>query len=318
MMTPTLDEIRARSQAPVAKYNDVAGRLVGDRLSIHFTRLFLQRGWSPTCATLGMLFFGLVGSAFLPFGGVSSVVGFALVFLYYVCDCIDGEVARFRKIEDLSWGFHDFLFHLYVKSAFFLALGVWAARSTGEGWMFVVGVVALLGALFTKFLEATAILVTARQVLLKPEEQSEGMLSRLGAWQPAAEPEGPGSRETGLGLLRAVLTNFDLSILLFLTVAVIDLFAAPTWVGGLALDGKTLLLCFYAVLLPLDYLDRKWTLLRSDGFRDRSRRLLAGAERFRAEQRNGVPPSSPEESAGTQETADVRDASRIANTPAQR
>jgi hypothetical protein len=57
-----------------------------------------------------------------------SVLGFAILFVYYVLDCVDGEVARFRKTEKLTWGFHDFLFHLYVKSAFFTCLGIYTAR----------------------------------------------------------------------------------------------------------------------------------------------------------------------------------------------
>ena len=51
----SITDLRAKVQAPVAKYNDVAGYLLGDRISIHVTRFFITMGWSPTVATLSML-----------------------------------------------------------------------------------------------------------------------------------------------------------------------------------------------------------------------------------------------------------------------
>src|SRR5262245_22109556 len=104
----SIAELRQRVQAPVRKYNDVAGLLVGDRLSIHVTRIFVALGLSPTWATIGMLVFGVGGSALVALGGAWSVAGFACVFLYYLLDCVDGEVARYHRREKLVFGFYDF------------------------------------------------------------------------------------------------------------------------------------------------------------------------------------------------------------------
>src|SRR5437867_3665559 len=116
----SIPELRRKVQEPVRQYNDVAGLLVGDRVSIHVTRLFLALGLSPTVATISMLVFGLAGSALVLRGGWIATAGFACMFVYYVLDCVDGEVARYRQGEKLIWGFYDFLFHLAVKTAFFL------------------------------------------------------------------------------------------------------------------------------------------------------------------------------------------------------
>ena len=121
-MVEPIEELRKKVQEPVRRYNDIAGVLIGDRVSIHVTRAFIALGLSPTVATIAFLVCGLAGSVLAACGRWWSVAGFVLVFLYYVFDCVDGEVARYHHREKLVWGFHDFMFHLYVKSAFFVAL----------------------------------------------------------------------------------------------------------------------------------------------------------------------------------------------------
>jgi hypothetical protein len=61
-MVESIHDLRKKVQEPVRANNDVAGVLVGDRVSIHVTRLFLSWGLSPDVATIGMLVCGVVGS----------------------------------------------------------------------------------------------------------------------------------------------------------------------------------------------------------------------------------------------------------------
>src|SRR4051794_11071006 len=89
MPMDSLSELRKKVQAPVRKYNDIAGLMVGDRVSIHVTRCFVALGISPTVATLSMLAFGLAGSLMLLRGGAFSVAGFGCLFVYYILDCVD-------------------------------------------------------------------------------------------------------------------------------------------------------------------------------------------------------------------------------------
>jgi hypothetical protein len=290
-MVESIHELRKKVQEPVRAYNDVAGLLVGDRVSIHVTRLFLALGLSPNVGTIGMLVFGLAGSVLTVFGGGWAVVGFCLAFVYYVLDCVDGEVARYRQGEKLEWGFHDFLFHLYVKAAFFTCLGIYAAHATDRWWAFAFGLSALLATLFSKALYDAALILTARYVLMRSSRERARFTREIlaGSSPDEMEHDGdlPGDHEPftfgrGPGLARAVLTNFDLSILWFLAASVIDLFRVPMEIGGVALDMKCLLLAFYGIVLPLDFLDRLATYLRTGGFRRDARRLLRRAHHFRA------------------------------------
>jgi phosphatidylglycerophosphate synthase len=289
-MVESIHELRKKVQEPVRAYNDVAGVLVGDRVAIHVTRLFLALGLSPTVGTIGMLVCGLLGSALLLFGGGWAVLGFSILFVYYVLDCVDGEVARYRQVEKLAWGFHDFLFHLYVKAAFFTCLGIYAARATGAWWAFAFGLSALLATLFGKALYDAALVLTARYVLLRTSSERARFTSEILGEDSQAELGGEGDLPGEFqpfalgrvpGLLRAALTNFDLSILWFLAAAVIDLFRVPTVVAGVEFDLKCALLAFYGVVLPLDFADRVCTYVRTDGFRRDARRLLRRAHHYR-------------------------------------
>lgn len=290
-MVESIHELRKKVQEPVRAYNDVAGLLVGDRVSIHVTRAFLALGLSPNVGTIGMLVAGLAGSALIVPGGGWAVLGFALVFLYYVLDCVDGEVARYRQCEKLEWGFHDFLFHLYVKSAFFTCLGVHAVLETGRWWVAGFALAALLATICGKALYDAALVLTARYVLMRTTGERARFTREMMAGSDPAELDQdgdlPGDHQPftfgrAPGLVRAVLTNFDLSILWFLAAAVVDLFRVPMVAGGVTFDLKCALLAFYGVVLPLDFLDRLVTYLRTDGFRKDARRLIRRAHHFRA------------------------------------
>lgn len=286
----SIAELRRKVQEPVRRYNDIAGLLVGDRVSIHVTRLFLAFGISPTVATISMLVLGVAGSVLATFGGALSVVGFGLVFAYYICDCVDGEVARYHRGEKLIWGFWDFLFHLAVKSAFFVSVGIYAASFTGKPWVFFFGLSALLAVLFQKFLHDLTLILTCRYVLLRDAETrdrfarqlAEGIASEhLDTEVDAAEPDPPSATGGLLPTLRAMLTNFDLASLVFLAASVADLLAPPFDLFDLVVDMKVVVVLFYGVVLPVDFVDRLLAHARDRRFRVESQQLLRKAHHFR-------------------------------------
>ena len=283
-------ELRQRVQAPVRQYNDVAGVLVGDHVSIVVTKLFVEWGISPTVATLSMLVFGLAGSLLLLAGGIAAVAGFFCVFLYYVFDCVDGEVARWHQGEKLIWGYYDFLFHLAVKSAFFVCLGIYAARVTGEPAVLLFGLSALLAVLFQKFLQDVAAMLVSRYVLLSTNESKSRFVEQLTAGADpatlAVDGDLPGEQRPFafarfLPAVRAIATNFDLSTLLFLAAAVVDLWIEPFPVFGHRADLTTCLVAWYGIALPLDFLDRLIHHARKGEFRKEGQRLLRRAHHFR-------------------------------------
>lgn len=291
-MVVSVQELRQKVQAPVRQYNDIAGLLIGDRVSIHVTRAFIALGLSPTVGTLSMLVFGVAGSVMAAFGGAWAVAGFACVFLYYIFDCVDGEVARYHKREKLVWGFHDFLFHLFVKSSFFVCVGIHAFGETGRPWIYAFALSALLATLWTKFLyDVTPMLILKYVVFRAPAERDRFVRQLAGdAIVEMTKPEAaaiephPFVLGSVLSGVRTAVTNFDLSVLLFLAAAVLDLLVGPFELGPLPPFGcVTALLVFYGIVLPLDFFDRLQSYIRADQFTADARNVLRRAHHFRVE-----------------------------------
>lgn len=288
----SIAEIRKRVQRPVRRYNDVAGLLVGDRVSIHVTRLFIKLGLSPTVATVAMLVFGLVGSVLAAFGGGWAVAGFSLAFLYYIFDCVDGEVARYRGQQKLAFGFVDFVTHLLVKPAFYIGTGIWAARLTGQPAMFFFALAALLATLLQKFLHDAHVILVSRQILLRGrderyryvaellEGQSEDFMDEDVLLRGDEEPYRP----DGLALLRVAAVNFDLGLLAFLVASIVDMFIGPFHVLGMQMDLKVLLVVFYGLVVTYDLVDRFIGYVRAGSFSANSRLMMRRAHHFRCDE----------------------------------
>jgi len=288
----SIRELRRRVQDPVRRYNDISGMLLGDHVSIHLTRLFVARGWSPTIATIAMLVCGLSGAVLTTFGEVAAVFGFGLLVLYYVFDCVDGEVARYHRIEKVFWSYHDYLFHLYVKSAFFLCLGVGAYGLTGQVWMFGVAWLGLSSVVLSKFLRELPTLLAARLVLMRdpdPTDRSYRQLTEVLddrdlTSPPSPEGDGaPPSYGSALSKVRGVLTNFDLMLVFFFAGAVVDLFLEPFEVFGMTMNVKVGLFLVTTSIVTVAFLDRMQHATRGERFVRDAADVLLRAHHFRVE-----------------------------------
>jgi len=92
-------------------------RLFVRRFSIYITWLFVKAGISANGTTfLGMLF-GLIGVVlFIPHIFWLNVIGFFLVMLDNVLDCVDGEIARWTKKSSLRGLYLDLVSHILCNA----------------------------------------------------------------------------------------------------------------------------------------------------------------------------------------------------------
>lgn len=284
------DELRKRCQAPVRGNNDVAGLLLGDRASLPVTKLFVDLGLSPDIATIGMLLTGLAGSALHALGGGWLAFAAALLLMaYYVLDCVDGEVARFRGVEDMRWGYFDFLFHMLVKPCAFLGVGVGLWRLHDEPLYLLAAATASIATLWLKLFLDTPRLLFAKTVLAGEPGRDRSFrrffasldldLAEAEDDRPAPAPE---TFPLGLNLvtLRAFATNFDIGLALLVVATLVDALLSPTLpiVGDAGLRGAWL--AYYGLVLPLDFIDYLQTYLRRGHFSQQMRHLLTLAHRF--------------------------------------
>jgi hypothetical protein len=286
-------ELRRVCQTPVRDTNDVAGLLYGDHASLPITKAMVDLGLSPDVASIGFFVCGLVGASLQATHGVLAAVASALLVLYYVLDCVDGEVARFQRVCDVKWGYFDYLFHMLVKPLVFcgVAIGLW--REFGVVWPIFAAFAASTATLWLKLFLETPGIVFLREFLRRSRKQDfiaptarpmvdrakEVELATGGASQPfRLRPD--------LVTARALMTNFDVGLLLLLAATAGDVFVAPfelPLLGVTTLRGVWIL--YYAVILPLDFADYLRTYLAKGHFDREVTRLLALAHHFSLEER---------------------------------
>jgi hypothetical protein len=96
--------------------------------------------------------------------------------------------------------------------------------------------------------------------------------------------------------LRALFTNFDVGLIFLVVATLVDLRFGPWELGGVAFEARAAWLVFYAVVLPLDFLDHVRTYLRRGHFASETQRLLVLAHHYRMQ---AEPDESRERPAGS-------------------
>jgi len=297
-MGVSYEQLRDVCQRPVAAGNDVAGLLFGDRLSLPFTKLFIDRGLSPNLATVGMLVCGLLGSALQLLSPIAAVVGAAILVLYYLLDCVDGEVARWRKVEHARWGYYEYIFHFVVKPLVFASVGITCWQQTGSVWMLGAAFSAAIATLWLKLFFAVPSLVFVGSVLRqgasgdRPYRQYLDDAAQRVAEQvsvsgnEASKPQTAASREVfRLGFdrvtLRSLATNFDVGLALLVVLSAADLLLPSFELFGLSgWSLRALWLCYYGLILPLDFVDYVRSYVGRRHFDQSMVRLLTRAHGF--------------------------------------
>ena len=203
-----------------------------------------------------------------------------------------------------------------MKPATFLGVGIGCWRAVGHPELLIAGAIAAIAVLWTKmFLQLPGILFlhdvlngqpggsrAFRRFLQSIDAKGQAVGNGKAHEEPAppivevrAAPAvaPPKPRPTfplgpNLVTLRALLTNFDIGLLLLVAACVVDL-ARPTFeLWGVApLSARALWLSYYALVLPLDFLDYVRTYLRRGHFAQETSRLAVLAHHYRHEAEAG-------------------------------
>ncbi len=294
---PSIAELRRICQDPVREYNDLAGALYGWRFSIYITSFFLRLGLTANHASVLMWLFGLVGSLLLLLPGYGRIAGMALITLAFIMDCVDGEIARYFKIDSYRWAAFDYIHHLTVKALSFVCLGIglfiefstpWAMAAGGLGsifWLVLMIVRDLATSLFTK-----KIVMNDRRDrnpaylrLVENLKEIDGREDPDGREEPASGAElwGSGFRFRPW-MIRTFLVSFDMVAPTFLATAIADRFVGRFEIGGIFLTPSLALLYAYALLLPFHSIDLLYNAMRRGGLRKELYDLAKRVERFRS------------------------------------
>jgi phosphatidylglycerophosphate synthase len=134
-----------------------AGRLYMRELSLHCDPYLVNTRITPNQLTYLMVVAGiLAGAALLVPGLAGAVLGAVLIQLYLLLDCVDGEVARWRKATSITGVYLDRTGHYLCEAALLVGFGIRAAdvfhadsSATRWQWAFL-GTLAALGAILIK------------------------------------------------------------------------------------------------------------------------------------------------------------------------
>jgi hypothetical protein len=183
---PSLAELRAIVQPPELvtrrSAEHWAGRLYMRRISVHVTRWLVGTPITPNGLTVLMIVAGVLAAVALAFPGITTaVVAALLVQLYLLLDCVDGEVARWRRVTSAAGVFLDRLGHHVCEAAIVVGLGFRAAGgpSTTPSWWLVLGVASALLVVLGKL--GTDLVVVARASAGLPHQTEGDPRSSIGS-----------------------------------------------------------------------------------------------------------------------------------------
>lgn len=156
MRGPSLAELRSQGQPGwvIDRLNDEhwAGRLYMRKLSPRATWVFARLGWSPNAVTVAFIACGVAAGVVVMFAGLApAIVAAVLVQAGLLCDCADGELARWSKRTSATGVYLDGIGHYLGETALLVGLGFRAqGHLTTSGSYVTAGLAAALLAALVK------------------------------------------------------------------------------------------------------------------------------------------------------------------------
>lgn len=160
-------------------------------ISLHMDPYLVNTKITPNQLTYLMVVVGVIGGAALLIPGLTGAILAVVLFqIYLLLDCVDGEVARWRKQTSITGVYLDRIGHYLCEAALLVGFGIRGAdvfhqNGTSTNWLWAfLGTLAALG----------AILIKAETDLVDVARQRSGL--------PAVKDEASVPRSSGLALAR--------------------------------------------------------------------------------------------------------------------
>lgn len=134
------------------------------KLSIYLTKLFLKTPFSADAVTFLDLVIGLIGTYFLSCGSSLSILFGALFLqLYFILDCVDGEIARYTKTASIRGKCLEKIVHFIVNPLIFISLGFGIFNVSNDSIVFFWAFLASFGSLLNNLVVMEAELCVLSQ-----------------------------------------------------------------------------------------------------------------------------------------------------------
>ena len=243
-MTKSIDELRRiclEGKYGESRRQPWASKHINRRISVYFTRLFLALGVSANQATVLSVVAAIgAGGFFTQAAPVYWFAGLLLLHLSVIFDCVDGEIARYRKTTSPSGAYLDWLTRTCFTPPYVLAcmsFGIYhELHSVG---VLAVGFLAVIGISIMMVHQPLVEAISYREGLAPPAASGAGV--RQTPWPPVL-------RLYAAGRLLLFTEGLEL-VPQFLVATVIDCFVAPFTLFSFDLNARFLYLLVLALAM---------------------------------------------------------------------
>lgn len=240
--------------------------MFGLSLSLQFTRVFLALRLREDAVMVSMLVTGLAGAALLSLGGWGLPLGFGLLFLHYIIDYCDGQIARQYGASSLVAAVRDRVIHFVVQASAFLGLGVYLWARHESAWYLLAPLLCYLWFQFRILIAHLPALVYCSEFLAYPEQERRIISSNhastvrdeVSKTGPAASDGSPRAARRLRHEVREIAINFDGFTLLMTCIAAVAVVLERTVLPAMGLppyDIVLLALWAWVVFYALNALD---------------------------------------------------------------
>lgn len=152
-------------------------------VSKYITWILVKTAITANFITIFGFSIGLLGLLFIGFGNDFFIIfGFILLFVYYLSDEIDGEIARYKKQISLKGIYFDEVGHLIFLGCFFSSFGYNIYRNNSEFLYIILGFFSSFFILGIRTIRKIAILASSKSevknIVSRKEEYNQIQSSR--------------------------------------------------------------------------------------------------------------------------------------------
>lgn len=141
----SIKELREICQAPTRATEIFYIKFICRRFSIFITKFLLCTPVTANQVTFSLIIIGLfAGLFFLSSKPVMQLIGVGLLHFSFILDCVDGEIARYKKETSAEGKYFDYMAHLIVYPYIFSCITLGLYMKFRNLWIFAFGFSAIL------------------------------------------------------------------------------------------------------------------------------------------------------------------------------
>jgi phosphatidylglycerophosphate synthase len=151
-------------------------------ISKYITWILVKTRISANFITISGFLLGLVGLFFIGIGNnLFIIIGFVLLYIYYISDEVDGEVARYKKQTSLRGIYYDELGHLFFQGWFFFSFGYSIFKINSELLYIFFGIIATFFLFGIRIVRKIATVASAKTSVKKSMEINLDIIEQQGS-----------------------------------------------------------------------------------------------------------------------------------------